>query len=79
MRELDIICLPCTRSVTVSVDRFHGVREFAFLQRTLFNAIFDAQCIAYVKHTMPIWNESVPKIIINNTINLFLKLKWAFW
>jgi len=45
MRELDIICLPCTRSVTVSVDRFHGVREFAFLQRTLFNAIFDAQCI----------------------------------
>jgi len=24
-------------------------------------------------------NESVPKIIINNTINLFLKLQSAFW
>jgi len=24
-------------------------------------------------------NESVPKIIINNTVNLFLKLQSAFW
>ena len=25
-----------------------------------------------------IWNENAPKIIINNTINLFLKLQSAF-
>ena len=29
--------------------------------------------------TAHIGNESVPKIVINNTINLFLKLQSAFW
>jgi len=28
---------------------------------------------------LTIENESVRKIIINDTINLFLKLQWAFW
>jgi len=28
---------------------------------------------------LAIGNESVPKIIINNTVDLFLKLQLAFW
>jgi len=28
---------------------------------------------------LPIGNDNVPKIIISNTLNLFLKLQSAFW
>ena len=52
-----------------------GVNESYFNEKNLVKLVAH-HCLVY--WVVGIGNESVPKIIINNTINLFFKLQSAF-
>ena len=57
----------------------HKFIELQLKSLAMGDATFGYLYLGYLYHYDAIGNESVPRIITNNTINLFFKLQAAFW